>query len=39
MAEVGSLAKHHLLVCVFMNDAAVGSALADAAERRYRLSG
>jgi uncharacterized protein (DUF58 family) len=29
MAEVGSLAKHHLLICVFMNDAAVSSALAD----------
>ncbi|HEX3671240.1 MAG TPA: DUF58 domain-containing protein [Candidatus Cybelea sp.] len=28
MAEVGSLAKHHLLICVFMNDAAVGAALA-----------
>jgi len=29
MAEVGSLAKHHLLVCVFMNDAAVARALAE----------
>jgi len=28
MAEVGSLAKHHLLICVFMNDAAVSAALA-----------
>ena len=28
MAEVGSLAKHHLLICVFMNDAAVSSALS-----------
>ncbi len=28
MAEVASLAKHHLLVCVFMNDAAVSDALA-----------
>ena len=28
MAEVGTLAKHHLLVCVFMNDAAVTEALA-----------
>lgn len=28
MAEVGSLAKHHLLICVFMNDAAVSDALA-----------
>ncbi len=27
MAEVASLAKHHLLICVFMNDAAVGEAL------------
>lgn len=27
MAEVGSLAKHHLLICVFMNDAAVERAL------------
>jgi len=29
MAEVGSLARHHLLICVFMNDAAVGAALAE----------
>ncbi len=28
MAEVGSLAKHHLLICVFMNDAAVSGALS-----------
>ena len=28
MAEVASLGRHHLLVCVFMNDAAVGEALA-----------
>jgi uncharacterized protein (DUF58 family) len=28
MAEVGSLAVRHLLVCVFMNDAAVNTALA-----------
>jgi uncharacterized protein (DUF58 family) len=28
MAEVASLARHHLLVCVFMNDAAVSAALA-----------
>jgi len=28
MTEVASLAKHHLLVCVFMNDAAVSDALA-----------
>jgi len=28
MSEVATLAKHHLLVCVFMNDAAVGEALA-----------
>ncbi len=28
MAEVGSLARRHLLVCVFMNDAAVSDALA-----------
>ncbi|MGA8474726.1 MAG: DUF58 domain-containing protein [Candidatus Cybelea sp.] len=28
MAELGSLAKHHLLICVFMNDAAVSAALA-----------
>jgi len=27
LAEVGSLAKHHLLLCVFMNDAAVSTAL------------
>jgi uncharacterized protein (DUF58 family) len=29
MAEVGSLARHHLLICVFMNDAAVSDALAE----------
>lgn len=28
MAEVGSLAKRHLLICVFMNDAAVSAALS-----------
>jgi uncharacterized protein (DUF58 family) len=28
MAEVGSLAKHHLLICIFMNDAAVSAALS-----------
>jgi uncharacterized protein (DUF58 family) len=28
MAEVASLAAHHLLVCVFMNDAAVSAALS-----------
>jgi uncharacterized protein (DUF58 family) len=28
MAEVGSLARRHLLICVFMNDAAVSDALA-----------
>ncbi len=28
MAEVGTLAKRHLLVCVFMNDAAVSDALS-----------
>ncbi len=28
MAEVGSVARHHLLLCVFMNDAAVSGALA-----------
>jgi uncharacterized protein (DUF58 family) len=28
MAEAGSLAKHHLLVCVFMNDGAVTAALS-----------
>jgi uncharacterized protein (DUF58 family) len=28
MAEVGSLAKHHLLICVFMNDAAISEALS-----------
>jgi uncharacterized protein (DUF58 family) len=27
MAEVGSLARHHLLICVFMSDAAVSTAL------------
>jgi uncharacterized protein (DUF58 family) len=29
MAEVGSLARHHLLICVFMNDAAVTEALTN----------
>jgi uncharacterized protein (DUF58 family) len=29
MSEMTSLARHHLLVCVFMNDAAVRDALAD----------
>lgn len=29
MAEVASLARHHLLVCVFMNDAAVQAALSE----------
>lgn len=28
MSQVATLARHHLLVCVFMNDAAVGEALA-----------
>jgi uncharacterized protein (DUF58 family) len=28
MAEVASLGQHHLLICVFMNDAAVSEALA-----------
>ncbi len=28
MTELGSLAKHHLLICVFMNDAAVSDALS-----------
>lgn len=28
MAEAGSLAAHHVLICVFMNDAAVSDALA-----------
>jgi uncharacterized protein (DUF58 family) len=28
MSEVASLAKHHVLICVFMNDAAIDSALA-----------
>jgi uncharacterized protein (DUF58 family) len=28
MAEVGTLGKHHLLLCVFMNDAAVSEALS-----------
>jgi uncharacterized protein (DUF58 family) len=41
LAELGSLARRHLLVCVFMNDAAVTSALAaeprDAADA-YRTS-
>jgi uncharacterized protein (DUF58 family) len=29
MAEAGSLAKNHLLICVFMNDAAVSEALSE----------
>jgi uncharacterized protein (DUF58 family) len=29
MADVASLAKHHLLVCVFMNDAAINAALGN----------
>jgi uncharacterized protein (DUF58 family) len=29
MTEAASLAKHHLLICVFMNDAAVSAALAE----------
>ncbi|MGB8908046.1 MAG: DUF58 domain-containing protein [Candidatus Cybelea sp.] len=29
MAEAGSLAKHHVLICVFMNDAAVSAALLE----------
>jgi uncharacterized protein (DUF58 family) len=29
LAELGSLARRHLLVCVFMNDAAVNAALAE----------
>lgn len=29
MTEMSSLARHHLLVCVFMNDAAVGAALSE----------
>ncbi|HEY2554335.1 MAG TPA: DUF58 domain-containing protein, partial [Candidatus Cybelea sp.] len=32
MAEVTSLAAHHLLICVFMNDAAVNTALANEPE-------
>ncbi len=28
MAEIGSLAAHHLLICVFMNDAAVSAVLS-----------
>jgi uncharacterized protein (DUF58 family) len=28
MAEAGSLARHHLLLCVFMNDAAIAAALS-----------
>ncbi|MFY9718080.1 MAG: DUF58 domain-containing protein, partial [Candidatus Cybelea sp.] len=28
MAEVGSLAAHHVLICVFMNDGAVSAAIA-----------
>ena len=39
MAEVGSLARHHLLICVFMNDAAVSDgARARAADRERRVS-
>lgn len=41
LAELGSLAKRHLLVCVFMNDAAVETALAAAprdAVDAYRAS-
>ncbi|HTA37539.1 MAG TPA: DUF58 domain-containing protein [Candidatus Acidoferrales bacterium] len=41
LAELGSLARRHLLVCVFMNDAAVESALATAprdAVDAYRAS-
>jgi len=30
LAELASVARHHLLVCVFMNDAAVNAALAEA---------
>ena len=29
LAELGSVARHHLLVCVFMNDAAVNAALGE----------
>jgi uncharacterized protein (DUF58 family) len=29
LAELGSVARHHLLVCVFMNDAAVNAALSE----------
>ncbi len=29
MAEAGSLARHHVLICVFMNDAAVSAALSE----------
>lgn len=39
LAELGSLARRHLLVCVFMNDAAVTAALATApsgADDAYR---
>ncbi|MBV9719385.1 MAG: DUF58 domain-containing protein [Candidatus Eremiobacteraeota bacterium] len=32
MADVGSLAKHHLLVGVFMNDAAIGAVLSQEPE-------
>jgi uncharacterized protein (DUF58 family) len=32
LAELGSLAHHHLVLCVFMNDAAVGAALAQEPE-------
>ena len=28
MSEVASLSKHHVLICVFMNDAAVSAALS-----------
>ena len=28
MAELGSLARHHLIICVFMSDAAISAALA-----------
>ena len=32
MAEAASLARRHLLICVFMNDAAVGAALSQEPE-------
>ncbi|MBV9269540.1 MAG: DUF58 domain-containing protein [Candidatus Eremiobacteraeota bacterium] len=32
LAQIGSLARRHLIVCVFMNDAAVQSALAEPAQ-------